>query len=90
MIAAVPTSSRAQYSFDDVYPDFFKIPDQGQLHDSWASSADTASDKYGTGQEGFQLEQSITKYVGVFGRLTGYQLWIGGGFDSPLEPRLRS
>jgi hypothetical protein len=85
MIAAVPTASRAQYSFDDVYPDFFKIPDQGRLT-ILGFLGGYASDKYGTGQEGFQLEQSITKYVGVFGRLTGYQLWIGGGFDSPLNP----
>src|SRR5271165_6487574 len=34
------------------------------------------SDKYGTAQEGFQLEQSITHYIGLVGRVTGYQLWV--------------
>jgi hypothetical protein len=85
LLAAFPGSSRAQYSFDDVYPDFFKIPEQERLS-IMGFLGGYASDKYGTGQEGFQLEQSITKYVGVFGRLTGYQLWIGEGFDSPLDP----
>jgi len=85
MIAALPSSSRAQYSFDDIYPDFFKIPEHGQLT-TLGFLGGYGSDKYGTVQEGFQLEQSITRYVGVFGRVTGYQLWIGQGFDSPLEP----
>ncbi len=85
MIAVLPGSSRAQYSFNDLYPDFFEVPEHGQFS-LLAFLGGYGSDKYGTTQEGFQFEQSITKYVGVFGRLTGYQLWIGGGFDSPLEP----
>ena len=44
------------------------------------------SDKYGVLQEGVQVEQSVTPYIGVFGRATGYQLWIGNGFESPLAP----
>jgi len=85
MIAAFPSSARAQYSFNDIYPDFFKIPEHGQLS-TLGFVGGYGSDKYGTIQEGFQLEQSITRYIGVFGRVTGYQLWIGGGFASPLNP----
>jgi hypothetical protein len=85
MAAVVPGLSRAQSTFDDLYPDFFKIPEHGELS-TMGFLGGYVSDKYGTTQEGFQLEQSITRYVGVFGRLTGYQLWIGGGFDSPLNP----
>ena len=33
-----------------------------------------------------QAEQTITPYIGAFGRVTGYQLFIGGGFASPLNP----
>ncbi len=84
-IAFLPGASHAQYSFDDLYPDFFKIPKHGQLS-TMGFVGGYVSDKYGTIQEGFQLEQSITRYIGVFGRLTGYQLWIGEGFDSPLDP----
>jgi hypothetical protein len=85
IIAALPSPSRAQYGFSDVYPDFFKIPEQGRLS-TLGFLGGYVSDKYGTVQEGFQLEQSITKYVGVFGRMTGYELWLGEGFDSPLAP----
>ncbi len=85
LIGALPTLSHAQYSFDDIYPDFFKIPKHGQFS-TMGFLGGYVSDKYGTIQEGFQLEQSITRYVGVFGRLTGYELWIGEGFDSPLSP----
>jgi hypothetical protein len=85
MLVALPTTSHAQYSFNDLYPDFFKIPDQGLLTVTGFGGG-YVSDKYATTQEGFQLEQSITRYVGVFGRLTGYELWIGGGFASPLDP----
>ena len=85
MIVALPVSSHAQYGFNDLYPDFFKIPEQGRLTVTGFGGG-YISDKYATTQEGFQLEQSITKYVGVFGRLTGYELWEGGGFDNPLNP----
>lgn len=85
IIAALPASSHAQNSFNDIYPDFFKIPDQGRLS-TLGFLGGYGSDKYGNIQEGFQLEQSITRYIGVFGRVSGYQLWIGGGFSSPLNP----
>ena len=84
MMATLATPARAQSTFDNLYPDFFKIPERGRLS-VLGFLGGYGSDKYGTVQEGFQLEQSITRYVGLFGRLTGYQLWIGGGFDSPLE-----
>jgi hypothetical protein len=44
------------------------------------------SEKYGTIQEGLQLDQRITRYIGAVGRATGYQLWIGDNFDNPLAP----
>ena len=84
-LALTPGAARAQSSFSNLYPDFFKIQQPGQL-DATGFLGGYVSDKYGTTQEGFQLEQSVTRYVGVFGRLTGYQLWIGEGFDSPLQP----
>jgi len=44
------------------------------------------SDDYGTLQEGFQLEQTVTQSVGFVGRLTGYQLFVGSPLDDPLAP----
>lgn len=85
IVAAAPKPAHAQFNPSDLYPDFFQIQKPGQLS-ALGFLGGYGSDKYGTIQEGFQLEQSVTKYVGVFGRLTGYQLWIGQGFDSPLQP----
>jgi hypothetical protein len=85
LLASFASSARAQSSLADAYPDFFKIPDQGRLS-TLGFVGGYGSDKYGTIQEGFQLEQSITQYIGVFGRTTGYELWIGQGFDSPVNP----
>lgn len=44
------------------------------------------SDNYGTLQEGFQLEQTVTRSVGLVGRFTGYQLFVGSPLDDPLAP----
>ncbi len=85
LIAALPAPSRAQSTFDNLYPDFWKIPERSQFS-VLGFLGGYGSDKYGSGQEGFQFEQSLNRYVGAFGRVTGYQLWIGQGFDSPLEP----
>ena len=82
-LAIVPTA-RAQ-SFNDYYPAFGTIQKPGRL-DVTLFGGGFVSDKYGDLQEGVQVEQTVTPYIGVFGRATGYQLWIGEGFDSPLSP----
>ncbi len=79
------SSARAQYSPSDLWPDFWELQQPGQFS-VLGFAGGFVSDKYGTVQEGFQLEQSVTRYVGVFGRLTGFQLWEGEGFDNPLNP----
>ncbi len=71
--------------FNAMYPGFFSIQRPGQFS-IVGFGGGYVSDKYGDTQQGVQLEQSITPYVGVFGRATGYQLWIGEGFDNPLAP----
>ncbi len=77
--------ARAQYSPSDLWPDFWQLQQPGQFS-VLGFGGGYVSDKYGTLQEGFQLEQSVTRYIGVFGRLTGFQLWEGSGFDNPLAP----
>jgi hypothetical protein len=81
---AFAPDAHAQW-FEDTYPGFFSLQTPGQLQ-ATAFGGGFGSDKYGVAQQGGQLEQSITPYVGAFGRATGYQLWIGHGFDSPLAP----
>jgi hypothetical protein len=65
--------------------DFFQLESPGHA-EATPYTGGYVSDKYADVQEGFQLEQSVTRYLGVFGRATGYQMWIGGGFASPLNP----
>lgn len=83
MVAVRPAA--AEDFFNSTYPNFFTIQDPGRL-DVIGFGGGYASDKYATIQEGFQLEQSITPYVGAVARLTGYQLFEGEGFDNPLNP----
>jgi len=71
--------------FEETYPGFFKLQTPGLLQ-AIIFGGGFVSDKYGVVQEGAQVEQSITPYVGAFARATGYQLWIGNGFQSPLNP----
>jgi hypothetical protein len=44
------------------------------------------SDKYGTTHGGVEVEQSITRYVSLLGRISSYQVYEGTGFDNPLLP----
>ncbi len=77
--------SRAHAQISNPFPDFFQL--ENPLHaEATVFGGGFASDKYGTMQEGFQFEQTVTRYIGLFGRATGYQLWIGNGFESPLNP----
>ena len=81
---AIATPTHAQW-FEDTYPGFFSLQTPGLLQLTGFGGG-FVSDKYGVLQEGVQLEQSVTPYIGFFGRATGYQLWIGNGFESPLAP----
>ena len=87
-LIAVPLAqapdARAQW-FEDTYPGFFSLQTPGLLQ-ATVFGGGFVSDKYAVLQEGTQVEQSITPYIGAFGRATGYQLWIGQGFESPLAP----
>jgi hypothetical protein len=76
--------AQAQW-FEDTYPGFFSLQTPGLLQ-ATVFGGGFVSDKYGALQEGVQVEQSVTPYVGFFARATGYQLWIGNGFESPLAP----
>jgi hypothetical protein len=46
-----------------------------------------ASGKYATTSQGAEIEQSLTRHLGLVGRVSGYQLYHGTGFDSPIVPR---
>jgi hypothetical protein len=84
-IAVVLGAAPAHAQTSNLFPDFFQLERPGHAEVTLIGGA-FASDKYGSLQEGFQVEQTITRYIGLFGRVTGYQLWVGGGFQSPLDP----
>src|SRR5437588_11294454 len=48
------------------------------------------SDKYGTTHQGLELNQSITRALGLMGRFSAYQIYEGTGFDNPLTPAAHS
>ncbi len=79
-----PTVS-ASAQFQNLYPGFFQLQ-KPEVLDAVLYGGGFGSPKYGAIQEGFQLEQSVTPYFGIVGRVTGYQLWIGSNFDNPLAP----
>ena len=81
---SIASQAHAQW-FEDTYPGFFSLQTPGLLQATLFGGG-FVSDKYGVLQEGVQVEQSVTPYIGFFGRATGYQLWIGNGFESPLAP----
>ena len=76
--------ARAADFFSNYYPNFFSLQ-RPQLN-VIAFGGGFVSDKYGAIQQGLQFEQTITPYIGAFARMTGYQLFIGNGFASPLNP----
>ncbi|MGH7932989.1 MAG: hypothetical protein ACREQN_07445, partial [Candidatus Binataceae bacterium] len=51
---------------------FFQLQEPGQLSLTLFGGG-FLSDEYGVTQQGFQLEQSVTRYVALVGRVTGYQ-----------------
>ncbi len=83
-LSALAAPAGAQW-FDDTYPGFFSLQTPA-LFQTTIFGGGFVSDKYGVLQEGVQAEQSVTPYIGFFGRATGYQLWIGQGYESPLAP----
>jgi hypothetical protein len=77
-------SARAQL-LQNLYPGFFE-PANPQVLDAILFGGGFGSQDYGAVQEGLQLQQTVTPYFGVVGRITGYQLWIGDHFNNPLAP----
>src|SRR5690348_11878501 len=75
----------ARAQFQNLYPGFFNLQ-KPEVLDAVLYGGGFGSPKYGAIQEGFQLEQSVTPYFGIVGRVTGYQLWVGDNFDDPLAP----
>jgi hypothetical protein len=63
--------------------DFFTLQQPGHLGLTVFASG-FGSDTYATTGAGFQLEQSVTRYVGLVGRVSAFQVYQGKGYNSPF------
>ena len=79
LIAARATSARAL-----PYSDFFTPANPQHLSLTLFASAIGNESLYAATHEGFQLEQTLNPYIGVVGRISGYQIYQGAGWDNPL------
>jgi len=84
-VAAAQVSASTPVESINPNPDFFGITTPGRFSLTLFGGG-FLSDQYGTTQQGVQFERSLTQYVGIVGRATGYQLFDGQGFANPLSP----
>jgi hypothetical protein len=87
-LAIVLTGRNANAQLAGLYPNFWSLETPGDLQATLFGGG-FVSDHYGTTQEGFQLEQSITPYIGLFGRATAYQLYVKHNQLNPFVPTKR-
>ena len=66
------------------YSDFFTPANPQHLSLTLFASGIGNESKYAATHEGFQLEQTLNPYIGVVGRVSGYQIYQGAGWDNPL------
>lgn len=85
LVFILGSAASACAQFEDLYPGFFQLQKPSIL-DAVLYGGGFGSPKYGAIQEGFQLDQSVTPYFNLVGRVTGYQLWVGDHFENPLVP----
>jgi hypothetical protein len=84
-MAVAQVSATAPVGSINPNPDFFGITTPGRFSLTLFGGG-FLSDQYATTQQGIQVEQTLTQYVGIVGRATGYQLFEGQGFANPLSP----
>ena len=78
-------STRASTARALPYSDFFTPANPQHLSLTLFASAIGNESRYAATHEGFQLEQTLNPYVGVVGRVSGYQIYQGAGWDNPLD-----
>jgi hypothetical protein len=61
------------------YSDFFTPANPQHLSLTLFASSIGAESLYAATHEGFQLEQTLNPYIGVVGRVSGYQIYQGDG-----------
>jgi hypothetical protein len=77
-------ATRATMARSFPYSDFFTPANPQHLSLTLFASAIGNESRYAATHEGFQLEQTLNPYIGVVGRVSGYQIYQGAGWDNPL------
>lgn len=85
VLSSLGAVAQARAQLSTLYPDFMTLQRPGSLSVTLFGGG-FGSKSYGVIQEGLQVEQSVTPYVGIFGRATGYQLFVGDESSSPFNP----
>ena len=65
------------------YSDFFTAANPPHLSVTTFTASIAAASKYTATHEGFELEQTLTPYVGLVSRISAYQGYQGDGWDWP-------
>jgi hypothetical protein len=79
-VLALLSNSPAQAS---PYSDLFTTTIPEHLGLTTCSSG-YGSDSYDTTYEGFEFEQSVTRFLGLVGHVSAYQIYRGDGFNTPF------
>ena len=66
------------------YSDFFTSANPQHLSMTMFVADIGAESRYAATHEGFELEQTLTPYVSLVSRVSGYQIYTGDGWDTPL------
>jgi hypothetical protein len=65
--------------------DYYQLETPGHFGATLLASG-FGSDQYGATHESVELGQTITRTIGVVGRIIAYQVYNGDGYDTPIDP----
>ncbi|HEY2663298.1 MAG TPA: hypothetical protein VGI47_03070 [Candidatus Binataceae bacterium] len=65
--------------------DYYQLQTPGHFGATLLASG-FGSDQYGATHESVELGQTITRTIGVVGRIIAYQVYNGDGYDTPIDP----
>jgi len=85
LLARIATQTSTALAFP--YADFFTPANPQHLSITLFASGIGAESRYAATHEGFQLEQTLNPYIGMVGRVSGYQIYQGSGWDNPLTDK---
>ena len=86
LVLAASILAVARVAAADMWTDFVTPADPMHLTATTFGAA-YGSPAYGTSHQGLELEQSLTRRLGILARMTAYQIYHGVAFDTPFAAR---